>query len=248
MADAITKSYQPRAKEGVPKMSLCLGCCLAVLFLLFLIWACINDLFWCSTPSPAPSLPVLKSTPIPDTSPAQSPNTSPAQSPNTSPVQSPNTSPVQAPNSTPLVSPSAPPPPTVSSISKRPIPQPPDDDKNLRDTNFNINVPESEQEIRICVRDHSCEDGDRIRLLINGGEVYIGEIYNEPSCVIVPVHSEENSLQLYAINGTGGKGNDCSYEPINTGQIIIQGINWESAKWGLSPGSSNFSKVNIILK
>ena len=224
MADAITKSYQPRAKEGVPKMSLCLGCCLAVLFLLFLIWACINDLFWCSTPSPVPSSPVLKSTPIP------------------------NTSPAQASDSTPLVSPSAPPPPTVSSISKRPIPQPPDNDKNLRDTNFNINVPENEQEIRICVRDHSCEDGDRIRLLINGGEVYIGEIYNEPSCVIVPVHSEENSLQLYAINGTGGKGNDCSYEPINTGQIIIQGINWESAKWGLSPGSSNFSKVNIILK
>ena len=233
MSREITKTIKPRAKgEGS-----CFWCCLVVILLLFLIAACLKDLFWGNSiislfSSSPPSQVSQPSKPAVLTS---SPPPKPAAS-----------APVTPPSNPPISAPVTPPPkPATSLLSKQPIPQPADDyGADFKDAYLNINTPKNELEVRICVRDHACEDGDIIQLSINNNEVFKGEIYRQSSCVIVPVHSGENDLRLQAINGTGGKNISCT-EQINTGQVIIQSINWESAKWRLSPGESSYAKVRI---
>ena len=262
MSGAITKTVKP----GTPRQSSCRWCCLLAMLLLFLIAACLKDLFWGNSiipsfsPSPSqvsqPSKPPILTPPTPPSNPPVSaPATPPSKpvvsAPATPPskpvVSAPATPPSNPPVSAPATPPSTPSPkPAASLLSKQPIPQPTDDSEvNLNDAYFRINTPRDEPEIRICVRDHSCVDGDIVTLFFNSQKVFKGEIYGQLSCVIVPVHPGENDLRLFANNG-GGKSPDCSTEQINTGQIIIQSINWKSAKWGLSPGDSSHSKVRIM--
>ena len=88
---------------------------------------------------------------------------------------------------------------------------------------FPISVSSScPTEISVCVRDHQCEDGDAVRVTVNNNVIFSGEIFNRWSCRTVPVREGRNSIEMYAINGTGFQGN-CSYADANTGEIRITG-------------------------
>lgn len=112
----------------------------------------------------------------------------------------------------------------------------------LRD--FNVTVPSSRQKVRVCVRDHECEDGDRVRVSVNGGSVFSGEIDNRWACEVVPVNEGRNRIKLYAVNGTGRKGN-CSYANVNTGEIRVEGKTGETQSWRHRGGAG--SSANIIV-
>ncbi len=113
----------------------------------------------------------------------------------------------------------------------------------LRD--FNITISEGQREIRVCVRDHECEDGDRVRVSVNGGSVFYGEIDNDWDCDDVRVQQGRNRVKLFAINGSGNKGN-CSYADENTGEIRVEGKNTQTQSWRHRGGAG--SSAHIIVE
>lgn len=111
----------------------------------------------------------------------------------------------------------------------------------LRD--FNINLSGSDREIEVCVRDYECEDGDEIKVSVNGDTLFNGEIYNDWDCENKDVRKGRNSIRLLALNGTGGKGN-CPNN-VNTGEIRIKGDNTQSQQWKHQGGKG--SSADIII-
>ena len=110
---------------------------------------------------------------------------------------------------------------------------------------FNIAVSSSDPQVRVCVRDHECEDGDRIRVSVNHSQVFSGEIDNGWDCKDVRVTSGKNRVELYAINGTGNKG-ACSHADINTGEIRVEGKNSQVQSWRHRGGGG--SKASIVVE
>ena len=97
-------------------------------------------------------------------------------------------------------------------------------------SDFNITVSSSPSDIKICVRDHECEDGDQVRISVNGQTLFSSEIMNDWYCQSTRISEGHNRIELYAINGSGRKGN-CSYTDVNTGEIRVLGLNTETQTW-----------------
>lgn len=110
--------------------------------------------------------------------------------------------------------------------------------------NFHISVSSSDREIQVCVRDHECEDGDKIKVSVNGNTVFRGEIDNNWECNSVDVSKGKNTIKLYAINGSGNKGS-CSYADANTGEIKIKGSNTQSQQWKHRGGKGSSADIVI---
>lgn len=70
-------------------------------------------------------------------------------------------------------------------------------------------------EAEVCVRDHAFEDGDEVRVSINGDVAFSGEIFNRWQCRVVPVRSGQNQVSFRALN-------EGSSSP-NTGSLRITG-------------------------
>ena len=70
-------------------------------------------------------------------------------------------------------------------------------------------------EAEVCVRDHAAEDGDQVRVSINGNVAFSGEIFNRWQCRVVPVRSGQNQIGFLALN-------EGSSSP-NTGSLRITG-------------------------
>ena len=113
----------------------------------------------------------------------------------------------------------------------------------LRD--FHVTVSSRRREVRVCMRDHECEDGDRVRISVNGTRVLSGEIDNDWDCKDVRVSEGRNRVELYAVNGTGRKGN-CSYADINTGELRVEGNSMETQSWRHRGGAG--SSAHIIVE
>ena len=101
--------------------------------------------------------------------------------------------------------------------------------------------------MNICIRDHECEDGDEVRVSVNGISVLREEIVNEWSCRSVPVTEGRNSIELYAINGSGRKG-DCSYADANTGEIRIEGENIQTQSWQHRGGAGSSAAIIVTVQ
>ena len=130
----------------------------------------------------------------------------------------------------------------VCTTSTPPIPDP---DVNPLD-DFNVTISSScRREVRICLRDHQCEDGDRVQVSVNGSVVFSGELLNAASCVNAPVRQGSNSISMLALNGTGFKGN-CSFADSNTGEIQIFGNNnVQTQTWSHRGGAG--SRANLVV-
>ena len=115
----------------------------------------------------------------------------------------------------------------------------------LRD--FRLTVSRTDRAVNICIRDHECEDGDEVRVSVNGISVLREEIVNEWSCRSVPVTEGRNSIELYAINGSGRKG-DCSYADANTGEIRIEGENIQTQSWQHRGGAGSSAAIIVTVQ
>lgn len=122
----------------------------------------------------------------------------------------------------------------------------PDDFRNQPLQDFNVTIRDDSAELQICVRDHECEDGDEVRVTVDGNNIFSGEIDNDWDCNEVDVSTgQEYSIELFAINGTGNKGN-CSFQDVNTGEIRVGGSNTQTQSWRHRGGAG--SRARIIVK
>ena len=102
--------------------------------------------------------------------------------------------------------------------------------------------------MEICVRDHACEDGDRVAILFGrpGEEIFNGEIFNEWQCRSRPVRvGYAYPITVIALNGTGFKGL-CNHANVNTGEIRVRlGNNRVSHEWETTGGAGSITAVNV---
>ncbi len=118
-------------------------------------------------------------------------------------------------------------------------------DRPLQD--FHILVPRSSYPVQVCVRDHECEDGDRVRVSVNGRVVLSTEIVNRWFCQEVPLRAGRHDIYLYAINGTGNKGN-CSFADANTGEIRVTGENSQTQSWRHRGGKGSSARIVVTVR
>lgn len=111
---------------------------------------------------------------------------------------------------------------------------------------FRITIDGDSDDLKICVRDHECEDGDRVRVSIDGSRIFDGEIDNGWDCDRVSVQSgREYEVELYAINGTGGKGAHCSHADVNTGEIRVEGATTQTQSWKHRGGAGSRARIIV---
>ena len=117
-------------------------------------------------------------------------------------------------------------------------------DQGIQD--FPMKIKGATGSLDICVRDHECEDGDKISVDVEGRTLFSGEIVNDWDCQTIEVRGGESYVvELTALNGTGYKG-DCSYADGNTGEIRVTGENTETQVWRHRGGAG--SKARIIVE
>ena len=117
-------------------------------------------------------------------------------------------------------------------------------DQGIRD--FPMKIKGATGSLEICVRDHKCEDGDKISVDVEGRRIFSGEIVNDYECKTIEVRGGETYVvELTALNGTGYKG-DCSYEDANSGEIRVTGENTETQVWRHRGGAG--SKARLIVE
>ena len=117
-------------------------------------------------------------------------------------------------------------------------------DQDIQD--FSMKIRGTTGSLKVCVRDHECEDGDKIRVDVDGRSIFSGEIDNDWDCYTLDVWAGESyAVELTALNGTGYKG-DCSYRDENTGEIRVTGENTETQVWRHRGGAG--SKARIIVE
>ena len=109
---------------------------------------------------------------------------------------------------------------------------------------FRLFVPSSPYDAQVCVRDHECEDGDRVRVSVNGNTVLGGEISNSWMCRSVALRAGQHEIELFAVNGTGYKG-DCSYLDGNSGELRVSGEDSQTQSWRHRGGKG--SKATIVV-
>ena len=116
-------------------------------------------------------------------------------------------------------------------------------DRGLAD--FPIYIEGETGTIDICVRDHECEDGDAIRVDVEGRNVFSGEIVNDAMCSTLDVEAGRNyEIELTALNGTGYKGM-CDFSDANTGEIRISALNMETQVWRHRKGAGSQARIVV---
>ena len=113
---------------------------------------------------------------------------------------------------------------------------------------FSIAVPASPYDVEVCIRDHECEDGDRVRVSINGIELMSEEIVNAWICRNVALGEGRHDIELFAINGTGFKGEDCSHADGNTGEIRVTGEDSQTQSWRHRGGAGSSAGIEVTVR
>lgn len=116
----------------------------------------------------------------------------------------------------------------------------------LRD--FRIPVPASPYDVQVCVRDHECEDGDRVRVSINGIVLLDEEIVNAWSCRTLTLREGRHYIELFAVNGTGFKGEDCNHADMNTGEIRVTGQDAQTQSWRHRGGAGSGAGLEVAVR
>ena len=111
-------------------------------------------------------------------------------------------------------------------------------------SDVHVTVPAGQQEVELCVRDHECEDGDRISVSVNGAQVFSGELGNSWSCQQVPVEPGANPISMFAINGTGFKG-ACGHDNVNTGEMRVTGTSSATQSWRHRGGAGSSARLVV---
>ena len=110
--------------------------------------------------------------------------------------------------------------------------------------------------ITIRVRDHQCEDGDRVAIMVYNAqsrswtEIFRGEIFNHWQTRTYAVTAGYHYIvDVHALNGTGFKGN-CSYANVNTGEVFISNSldSGSGAVWETTGGAGSRTAVNVHVR
>ena len=102
--------------------------------------------------------------------------------------------------------------------------------------------------LSICVRDHECEDGDRVAVTVNGNGLLTVEIAADWQCEDVRLGPGTHAIELHAVNGTGFKG-DCSHADINTGEIMVASDREDSVqRWRHRGGTGSSARLKVTLE
>ena len=113
---------------------------------------------------------------------------------------------------------------------------------------FPILIERESGTVNICVRDHECEDGDAVRVTVEGNDLFAGEILNEPACSRLEVQAgREYVVELTALNGTGFKGS-CNFADANTGEIQVSGLNAETQVWRHREGAGSRGRIVVTMR
>ena len=116
----------------------------------------------------------------------------------------------------------------------------------LRD--FRVSIPTSPYDVEVCVRDRECEDGDRVRVSVNGIELMADEIVNAWMCRSVTLREGRHDIELFAVNGTGYKGEDCNHADANTGEIRVTGEDSQTQSWRHRGGAGSSSGIEVVVR
>ncbi len=116
-----------------------------------------------------------------------------------------------------------------------------------------VDGPQGQQaQIAIGIRDHACEDGDRVSVYIGDGygdrAVFTNtEIVNNWQEKLVSVRAGYYyQVRAVAINGTGFKG-ACSHADVNTGEMRVRSNHTtEINTWEAPGGSERAGIINVI--
>ena len=120
---------------------------------------------------------------------------------------------------------------------------------------INLGIPSScPQQVEVCVRDHACEDDDRLRVSVNDAVVFSGTILNRWQCQLAPVYPGNNSIEVYALN----VGDDdlhlqrCGEPPTppnhNSGSLRIRaGSDNREQSWKLPGQTGSRANMNITI-
>ena len=111
---------------------------------------------------------------------------------------------------------------------------------------FRVSVPASPYEVEVCVRDHECEDGDQVRVSVNGSAPLGGEIFNEWNCRSISLREGRHDIELYAVNGTGYKGN-CSHIDGNT-ELRVTGEDSQTQSWRHRGGKGSKANIEVTVR
>ena len=102
--------------------------------------------------------------------------------------------------------------------------------------------------LSICVRDHECEDGDKVSVLVNGNALLTAEIAADWQCEDVRLGPGTHAIELRAVNGTGFKG-ECSHADINTGEIMVASDREDSVqRWRHRGGAGSSARLRVTLE
>lgn len=105
----------------------------------------------------------------------------------------------------------------------------------------------SGNQIQVCIRDHECEDGDRVSVFVNDQLIFGNtEIFNARQCRNVTARIGRNTVSLRADNGTGFKGN-CDHSNGNTGEIIVTGADRSKTQsWRFRSGAGTVANMVVV--
>ena len=110
---------------------------------------------------------------------------------------------------------------------------------------FRVKVSSADRRVQVCVRDHECEDGDQVRVSVNGTQIFSGEIRNWWACRSVAVRSGPNPISMFAVNGTGYKGANCSHADANTGEMRVTGTTSVTQSWKHRGGAGSEARIVV---
>lgn len=101
--------------------------------------------------------------------------------------------------------------------------------------------------VNVCMRDNECEDGDILDITLNGKAIVRSELFKEAKCFDVPVNAGVNFLGVYAVNGTGFKG-QCSHEDRNTGVVTVYGASGSgrTQTYSVRGGQGSYGSLMIV--
>ena len=121
-------------------------------------------------------------------------------------------------------------------------------DGQLDPDHHTVAEPAGRREAELCVREHECEDGDRISVAVDGAQVFFGELYNSWSCYTVPVVPGPNPISMLAVNGTGFKRSSCSQENVNTGEMRVTGTDSATRSWRHRGGAGSSAQISVLVQ
>ena len=85
------------------------------------------------------------------------------------------------------------------------------------------------------------------RVSVNGSAPLGGEIFNEWNCRSISLREGRHDMELYAVNGTGYKGN-CSHIDGNTGELRVTGEDSQTQSWRHRGGKGSKANIEVTVR